>query len=197
MITSIKRGLRFIWLNRRDNVSVLDLRDDAAWRLPATAPGRACREMQAVDLRSDDFAGFGQERLERAKARFETCRGVTVVELDRPLGWAFMTTAPRPREGRPPLVYAVTPGPGWAYVFDVFARPEARRRGVARDLLVCCARLAAEQGLAGLFLTHAHPAMTRAAAGLGFQTVGILTFRQVFGIKCSDLSALDRINPRK
>ncbi len=60
---------------------------------------------------------------------------MVVTRDGRPAGWAFVTTAPRPREGWPPLVYAVTPPPGLAYVFDVFVLPGHRGLGLARELV--------------------------------------------------------------
>ncbi len=190
---AVSRMVRLVWRIERHRLAVLDLRGDAAAWLPGPAAGVSWREMVPADLDADGFAGFGPDRLRRARDRFPACRGVVVTRDGRPAGWAFVTTAPRPREGWPPLVYAVTPPPGLAYVFDVFVLPGHRGLGLARELVACCARLAARDGLCGLFLTYSHPAMARVVSGLGFRRIGTLMYRRVLWMGGKDLSALDRI----
>ncbi len=187
------RAARLVFRRERNTLAVLDLRGDAAARLPGPADGVSCREMVPDDLETAGFACFGSERLKRARDRFGASRGVLVSVSGRPAGWAFVTTAPRPREGWPPFVYAVTPPSGTAYVFDVFVVPGHRGLGLGRELVACCARLAAKDGLWGLFLTYSHPAMARIVSGMGFRQAGTLWYRRVLWRVRTDVSALDRI----
>jgi glycosyltransferase involved in cell wall biosynthesis/GNAT superfamily N-acetyltransferase len=189
---ALKPVLRFFYHHACDTLSVLDLRHRAAAPRPQLRPGRKFQELSVGDLHDAAFAHFGQSRLERARSRFASCRGVAVWEQDRPVGWGFITTNPREREGWPPLTYAVRPGPGTAYLFDVFVAPENRSQGIAKDVILCCAHLAAETESATLFLTHSHPAMARIMRELGARKAGQLTYLRILGFAKRDLSALNQ-----
>ena len=124
--------------------------------------------------------------------RLATGGGVLVSDEDGPAGYAWYTSAARPREGSRLFHFPVTPPSGAVYIFDVLVAPAKRGRGYG-SLLLAHLLAQAERGgrrSAFLFTGDSNHSLRHLCQALGFVELGELKYCRILGRAWSDTDAL-------